>query len=390
MPDAHGGRVAIPVRVGNKRVDVGFFDAPVSTGEIPIRRVPTSPRVMVAFSLAGLLFALFYVLWFLVAYDEPQWPMLLVSIGTAAFFVSGLLITRTRYTTQGSFVIVTLVMLVLLVYTAALSTASDVHMLYLAAGFAMLALFPEHLLKARIGYATVIVALVIACEFAFPASSAVSEAEAARNDLAASANRMWTVMIVAMAMAIVLYRNTRQHRDLSGAAELGEYRANTDPMTGIANRRPVLARLREHDGEGGGGYAIALVDIDSFKMINDRLGHEDGDVLISAIAHRLRGHFRQTDVVSRWGGDEFLVLLSLVEPDELFSVLDRLRESVANSPFSLGAEPIAVTLSIGAAMALKGDSSRDTIYAADQALYTAKHSGRNTVVVGPSGVTKKA
>jgi diguanylate cyclase (GGDEF)-like protein len=345
---------------------------------------------MVAFSLAGLLFALFYIVWFLVAYDEPQWPMVLVSVGTATFFASGLLIARTRYTTQGSFVIVTLAMLVLLVYTAALSTASDVHMLYLAAGFAMLALFPEHLLKARIGYATVIVALVIACEFVFPASSAVSEAEAARNDLAASANRMWTVMIVAMAMAIVLYRNTRQHRDLSGAAELGEYRANTDPMTGIANRRPVLARLREHDGQGGGGYAIALVDIDSFKMINDRLGHEDGDVLISAIANRLRGHFRQTDVVSRWGGDEFLVLLSLVEPGELFSVLDRLRESVARSPFSLGAEPIAVTLSIGAAMALKGDSSRDTINAADQALYTAKHSGRNTVVLGPSGVTEKA
>jgi len=366
------------------------FDEPESTGEIPLQKVPTSPAVMLAFTLAGLVFAMFYVVWFLVAYDAPNLPMVFVSVGTALLFATGVPLSRTRYTTAASIAIATLASLVLLVYTAALSTDSDVHLLYLAAGFAALALFPEYLWKTRITYTSAMIGLVIASEFIFPPSSVMGSTVESVNDIAAGANRMWTVLVVAMAMAIVLHRTTRRHRHLSGAAELGEYRANTDPMTGLANRRPVLARLHELDDSGVSGYGVALVDIDSFKSINDRLGHEEGDALISAVARRMRAHFRLSDLVSRWGGDEFLILLPHVAEDELFSILDRLRESIAVSPFSLGSDPIEVTLSIGAAIARPGQSGHTMINAADRALYTAKHSGRNRVVLAQSSVSDSA
>ncbi|WP_430867637.1 diguanylate cyclase [Demequina aurantiaca] len=344
---------------------------------------------MFAFSFAGMAFAFFYVGWFMWAYDQPNWFMVFVSIFTAAVFAAGIPMANTRYSTHAAIAIITVASLILLVYTAVLSIASDSHLLYLAAGFAMLALVPERLWKTRIGYAAVLVMLVVVCEALFPAPVGLSAQDAARDALAASVNRMWTVIVVAMAMAIMLFRSTRRNRDLSGAAELGEYRANTDPMTGIANRRPVLARLHQYDDDST-GYAIAIIDIDSFKRINDQLGHEEGDALISAIARRLRSHFRQSDLVSRWGGDEFLVLLPNIEQAELFGVLDRLRASVASSPFSLGADPIAITLSIGAAITVPGCSSRRTINAADRALYTAKHTGRNRVVLAGSNVGKLA
>ncbi|WP_061963686.1 GGDEF domain-containing protein [Demequina aurantiaca] len=370
-----------PQGANGGRGDAYEFDAPAITGEIPVPQESTSPRAMVAFSLAGLAFGLFYVVWFLVAYPTPRWLMVAVSVLTVLVFSSGVAFARTRFATPLAIGIVTFAAFILLVYTAVLSTDSSVHMLYLAAGFAMLALFPEPLWRLRIVYAGAMITLVVACEFLFAEPAVEHLVEVGRDSILAAANRLWTVVVVAMGMGIVLYRSTRRQRDLSGAAELGEYLASTDVMTGIANRRPVLAQLHEFDDEKVSRYAVAIIDIDGFKAINDRLGHEEGDALISAIARRLRAHFRQTDLVSRWGGDEFLVVLPNITREELFSVLDRLRMSVATSPFSLGADPIAVTLSAGAAIAGAEDNSREVIRAADLALYTAKHTGRNRVVL---------
>lgn len=380
----------MPVGADDERDDAERFEAPAYSREIPVRKVPTSPRVLVVFSIAGAVVTLFYLFWFAVAYPQPHVAMMVMSIVVTLGYCAAFLTVRTRHTTAAAIAIVTMASVVLVPYTWELTTASDSHMLYLAVGFAMLALFPEHLFKLRIVYSVGIISLVVACEFFFPLEGPGLFLEVSRDQFVASANRMWTVAVSAAAMAVVLYRSIRRQRALSGAAERGEFRANTDPMTGISNRRPVLASLRELDEQGCSGYAIAIIDIDSFKKINDRLGHEEGDALISTIALRLRAHFRQTDLVSRWGGDEFLVLVKNVERDELYQVLERLRVSVADSPLSLGADPIAVTLSIGAAIANGIDASRATINAADQALYAAKQTGRNRVVLAESSVSENA
>lgn len=373
--------MARPERVDYSREESGLHLALENSTVIPTQKTGTSPRVMVAFSLAGMAFGLFYVAWFLFAYDEPHWPMVALSIATSVLFASGMLFARTRFATAAAIVIVTLACVALLAYTAVLTTDSDVQTLYLAAGFGMLALVPEHMWRARIGYGIVIVGLALTSKFIFPGSSSVTVEDLARDDFISEINRTWTVLVIVMAMVTLLYRSTRHHRYLSGAAMVGEYRANTDAMTGIANRRPVLASLRSLEERGASSYAVAIIDIDDFKSINDRLGHEEGDALISAIAQRLQRHFRDSDLVSRWGGDEFLILLPHVTSEELFSILERLRESIAKSPFSLGTASIAITLSIGAAVTRPDCSSRAVVRAADQALYAAKHTGRNTVVL---------
>jgi diguanylate cyclase (GGDEF)-like protein len=363
------------------RTDFALIDESTSTGEIQVQGAPTSPRVMVLFTAIGIMFALFYAVWFLRAYDEPNVPMVVASFATAFMLIAGLPMARTPFATTASVIALSFSALAILLLTATVTTAASANLCFLGLGFILLALVPEHRHHMRTTYSAVVIPLAIACEFLFPAAEDPSDDDLARAEFLSTVNRIWTIVVVVIAMAIIRYRSSHRQRDLSGAAELGEYRANTDAMTGISNRRPVLARLRELDADSSHGYAVALIDIDSFKSINDKLGHEEGDALISAIARRLRAHFRQTDLVSRWGGDEFLVLLPSVDPDELHAVLERLRASVAGSPFSLGAEPITVTLSIGVAIACPTMSSHETVRAADEALYNAKHTGRNRVVM---------
>lgn len=375
--------MAEPEGAGGERGDVGGMVKPVSSSEIPVRKPSTSPPVLLLYCCAGVAISVFYLFWYAVAYAQPHWPMVWLSIISIVMYTMsiGAVLAGTKRTTVTAICLITFSSVAVILYTAVLSTSSDVHVLYIAIGVAMLTLFPEHLARLRIAYALAIIALVVACEFLFPADMAGSLRDQALDHTVAIVNRMWTLVVVAMAMAVGLYRTTHHQRDLSGAAELGERLANTDPLTGISNRRPVLAKLRELDEAGSQHYAIAIIDIDSFKALNDKYGHDEGDALICAIALRLRGHFRQTDLISRWGGDEFLVLLPSTDTDELHAVLERLRVAVAESPFALGAVSMVVTLSIGVAMTRPDISSHQTVREADRALYTAKQTGRNRVVL---------
>lgn len=354
---------------------------PIYPDDVAVKSLPPGPVITLIFTVAGIALAAFYVEWFLTAYDQPQWTMVTLSAVCIGVLLAGIPVTKTRFATAGSVVALGVAALVLLASTAVLSTATNMHLCLLALGFVLLTLVPDHMHLVRGAGAGIVIPLIIACEFLFRPSIPLSLDEANRDGTLSSVNRVWTVVVIVLAMGIIRYRSSYKQRNLSGAAELGEHRANTDAMTGIFNRRPVLARLRELDADDSHRYAIALIDIDSFKSINDRLGHEEGDALISTIALRLRTHFRQTDLVSRWGGDEFLVLMPYVERNDIVNVLERLRASVASSPFSLGTDPIPVTLSIGAAIAGPGMSGHATINTADRALYTAKHTGRNRVVL---------
>ena len=139
---------------------------------------------------------------------------------------------------------------------------------------------------------------------------------------------------------------------------------------------------------GRGNYAIALVDLDHFKTINDEFGHDCGDKILQAVADTLRNHFRDSDMVSRWGGDEFLVLIPGVRHADLVPILDRLRRSINLIEKRCSEHVHQVTVSIGAAMGALGQTPDECIAAADHALYRAKAEGRDKVVaVGVSQAT---
>jgi diguanylate cyclase (GGDEF)-like protein len=165
-----------------------------------------------------------------------------------------------------------------------------------------------------------------------------------------------------------------------------EHRARHDALTGLFNRDETVMRLSallSRSGQDGRVTAVAFCDIDGFKNVNDEHGRLAGDAVLAAAAARLSASVRETDHVGRLGGDELLVIL-----DRLRDV-DAARRVAANmcdalhEPIPTDVGDIAVTMSIGVAVAKPGDEVDSLLSRADAAMYEAKRLGKNQVVVDP-------
>jgi diguanylate cyclase (GGDEF)-like protein len=171
--------------------------------------------------------------------------------------------------------------------------------------------------------------------------------------------------------------------DLVRHAEELEHLATTDEMTGMCNRRHFLAlaedewRRFQHNGEP---FALLILDVDLFKSINDRFGHDAGDTVIKSIAGIFQYEKRNTDVLARIGGEEFVLLLPMTRRDEAMGLAEKLRQHVEAAPFDADGESLRLTISIGVAEAEIGMAGiGELMKCADQALYDAKRGGRNRV-----------
>jgi diguanylate cyclase (GGDEF)-like protein len=155
--------------------------------------------------------------------------------------------------------------------------------------------------------------------------------------------------------------------------------AYEDPLTHLPNRRYAEARL---DGllSAGSVPALAVVDVDRFKSINDALGHPGGDAVLRTVADLLVAGVRDTDEVCRWAGDEFVVLLPETTAEQAERALERIRRAIAGHDWAAIGLDGPVTISVGIASAARGDDRRTLFAAADGVLYDAKRSGRDRVV----------
>jgi diguanylate cyclase (GGDEF)-like protein len=155
-----------------------------------------------------------------------------------------------------------------------------------------------------------------------------------------------------------------------------------DSACQVANRRyleqQLFQQLDQHS-KCGTPFGIMLADVDEFKNINDTHGHVAGDAALVTVAKTLSGCFRASDVLGRWGGDEFLVILPGITKDILAATSERCRALVARSTVPVEGSQIQVTISVGAAMVAPGDSAESLLNRADQHLYSSKQSGRNCV-----------
>ncbi len=161
--------------------------------------------------------------------------------------------------------------------------------------------------------------------------------------------------------------------------------AFTDALTGIPNRRYAESQLRKaHTSlvEDGTPYAIALIDIDHFKKVNDTYGHDLGDEVLKIVASTLAGSTRSVDCATRWGGEEFLLVLPGITEELFRALLERIRMLVETSVYRSPEHTLSVTISIGGVLATKEDTTPSLIKQADQLLYQAKEQGRNRVMVG--------
>jgi two-component system cell cycle response regulator len=162
-------------------------------------------------------------------------------------------------------------------------------------------------------------------------------------------------------------------------AEL-ELMSRTDPLTGLWNRRHTEDQLlaaaslsRRHATP----FSVLMIDVDHFKHVNDSAGHTAGDAVLVEVAVRIREAVRIEDVVSRWGGEEFLVVLPSTEIDGAWSLGDRIRVAVGAEPVTFADGSIAVTVSVGCASSGGNETAEMIVSRADGAMYVAKESGRD-------------
>ncbi|HSW16583.1 MAG TPA: diguanylate cyclase [Ramlibacter sp.] len=189
------------------------------------------------------------------------------------------------------------------------------------------------------------------------------------------------VMVEAAIWALALgLRLRRQQEDRARALEL----ASHDPLTGLYNRRGFLDQalpVFSTSARSARPLAVVMLDIDHFKRINDVHGHDAGDRTLVAVAEQLRSICRRGDIVARWGGEEFVMLLPETQGDQAHALAERLREVFAGTVVALGdGGSTNFTASFGVAGRRGAMSLEDVLRASDAALYAAKHAGRDRVV----------
>ncbi|MBP0615064.1 PleD family two-component system response regulator [Jiella mangrovi] len=155
--------------------------------------------------------------------------------------------------------------------------------------------------------------------------------------------------------------------------------AVTDPLTGLHNRRFLDVRLSRPAAHAD-GYALALFDIDHFKRINDGFGHDVGDSVLKEFAGRLKAAVRASDLVCRFGGEEFAALMPAADFQTASKIAERIRQAVEDTPFAGPGEGLSVTVSGGFAVAHdSAEPAGSVLKRADAALYEAKRTGRNQI-----------
>ncbi|UJJ30073.1 biofilm regulation diguanylate cyclase SiaD [Halopseudomonas maritima] len=157
-----------------------------------------------------------------------------------------------------------------------------------------------------------------------------------------------------------------------------------DALTGLANRRLLVDRLKkevERYARYQRSFSIAMLDVDHFKSINDRYGHEIGDGALIEIARVLDAEIRENDLCGRWGGEEFLILLPETDAAAAAQVMERVRAAIERLTIRVQDESVSMTISIGVAKHQPASSYSDTISRADHALLVAKRGGRNQLSI---------
>lgn len=197
--------------------------------------------------------------------------------------------------------------------------------------------------------------------------------EQAREEILAAGNK---VVEANEAMQQQMQQQMRKMQQLTEQLKRAEAQARNDPLTGLANRRRLAEFLRGLKSET---VSFVMLDIDFFKKINDRYGHDAGDEVLADLAEVLSGCVREGDMVARLGGEEFCVVFPDTPLATAVELAEELRAAVDVHDFKTSAGPIPVTVSVGVAQRRPGEPNSAWIKRADEALYASKTGGRNRV-----------
>jgi len=172
--------------------------------------------------------------------------------------------------------------------------------------------------------------------------------------------------------------NKRTHQ-LEEALEKIKQISITDKLTGLYNRYHIDSVLENNQKMADRHdicYGLILLDIDDFKLVNDTYGHNAGDLLLKEFSSLLKNSIRQTDILGRWGGEEFLIIVSHTSEDSLLTLAEHIREKIENYSFT---DIPKITASFGVSLLKKDEEIQSVLHRADIALYKAKEKGKNMV-----------
>ena len=199
--------------------------------------------------------------------------------------------------------------------------------------------------------------------------------------------RLWALLAAALVLssavvALLYHRVRRTNQLLTHSNALLQVQSERDPLTGLANRRHFQAAMRSLSADGKLTGTVFLIDIDHFKRINDQHGHGVGDEVLVDVARRLRETLREEDLIVRWGGEEFLVVVQTLTASQIDALAQRLLGALDRTPVMAGSQRVTVTASIGYATFPIGPTRlrvpwERAINLVDTAMYLAKAHGRN-------------
>ncbi|ARM84897.1 GGDEF domain-containing protein [Marinobacter salarius] len=185
----------------------------------------------------------------------------------------------------------------------------------------------------------------------------------------------------------------QRNLELGEAMEQIRELVNVDALTGVYNRRRLFEVISEESNRYSrmpGSFSICLMDIDHFKEVNDTYGHQAGDMILQAVARSVKDGLRTIDCFGRYGGEEFLLVLPQTPLEGARIKAERVRETIERLTFPDIGDDFRVTVSIGVAEYHREESTDDTLLRADQALYAAKHDGRNNVKLAATRIPQKS
>jgi diguanylate cyclase len=188
---------------------------------------------------------------------------------------------------------------------------------------------------------------------------------------------------ISVVFAMFAYLSSYYYRTIVETQDRLSKLAMTDHLTGLYNRRHIMNVIdyeAVRQKRSTVPLSLIIADIDHFKSINDKHGHETGDAMLVAVSQTIRASIREQDSASRWGGEEFLIVLPDTELDDAIAIAQRIREKILATTVAVEKQTVSTSVTLGVSSHANGETVRNAIARADELLYRGKKAGRNRVV----------